>query len=147
MEFHFIKLNVNGAHLSLVDPSSKSRFVCFSDVNNANKCVDYVAKFRSTHGVWPSFDMSQEKRKIKSVTGVKLRTPEEVKRYIDIESYDFYTIDRMACRANVSFYCVLHFDTMATGTSESISMTGQEMDGEATLSTYIDWLNLNLKIS
>lgn len=147
MEFHFIKLNVNGTHLSLVDPTSKSRFVCFTDLNNANKCVDYVSSFRSKYGVWPSLDMSEKKRKIRGVTDVKARTPEEIKRFIGIESYDFDTIDRMASRSNVSFYCVLEFDTVQMGDVESISMTGQEMDGEASLDKYVDWLNLNLKIS
>lgn len=147
MAFHFIKLNVNGTHLSLVDPSSKSRFICFPDRNNANLCVDYVASFRSRHGVWPSIDMSLEKRKIKSAIGVKLRTPEEIKRYIEIESYDFNTIDRMANRCNVSFYCVLHFDTVQTDDTESITMTGQEMDGEASLDTYVDWMNISLKVN
>lgn len=144
MEFHFIKLNVNGTHLSLVDPSSKSRFVCFPDVQNANKCVDYVSSFRSRHGVWPSFDMSKETRKIKSVAEANARTPEEIRRYLEIETYDFNTIDRMASRSNVSFYCVLAFDTVNMSTSETISMTGREMDGEASLDTYVDWLNLNM---
>lgn len=144
MEFHFIKLNVNGTHLSLVDPSSKSRFVCFPDVQNANKCVDYVSSFRSRHGVWPSFDMSKETRKIKSVAEANARTPEEIRRYIEIETYDFNAIDRMASRSNVSFYCVLAFDTVNMSTSETISMTGREMDGEASIDTYVDWLNLNM---
>ena len=144
MAFHFIKLNVNGTHLSLVDPSSKSRFVCFPDVQNANKCVDYVSSFRSRHGVWPSFDMSKETRKIKSVAEAKARTPEEIRRYLEIETHDFNTIDKMASRSNVSFYCVLAFDTVNTGATETISMTGQEMDGEASLDTYVDWLNLHM---
>ena len=144
MAFHFIKLNVNGTHLSLVDPSSKSRFVCFPDVQNANKCVDYVSSFRSRHGVWPSFDMSKETRKMKSVAEAKARTPEEIRRYLEIETHDFNTIDKMASRSNVSFYCVLAFDTVNTGATETISMTGQEMDGEASLDTYVDWLNLHM---
>lgn len=144
MAFHFIKLNVNGTHLSLVDPSSKSRFVCFPDVQNANKCVDYVSSFRSRHGVWPSFDMSKETRKMKSVAEAKARTPEEIRRYLEIETYDFNTIDSMASRSNVSFYCVLAFDTVNTGTTETISMTGREMDGEASIDTYVDWLNLHM---
>lgn len=144
MEFHFIKLNVNGTHLSLVDPSSKSRFVCFPDVQNANKCVDYVSSFRSRHGVWPSFDMSKETRKIKSVAEANARTPEEIRWYLEIETYDFNAIDRMASRSNVSFYCVLAFDTVNMSTSETISMTGREMDGEASIDTYVDWLNLNM---
>ncbi len=31
MEFHFIKLNVNGTYLTLVDPMSKPRYICFSE--------------------------------------------------------------------------------------------------------------------
>lgn len=147
MDFHFIKLNVNSTHLSLVDPSSKSRFVCFADLNTTNNCVDYVSSFRSRHGVWPSLDMSRERRKLKSLTDVKSRTPEEIRRYLEIESYDFNTIDRMASRSNISFYCVLTFDTVQTGDIESISMTGREMDGEASLDKYIDWMNINLKVN
>lgn len=147
MDFHFIKLNVNSTHLSLVDPSSKSRFVCFTDLNTTNNCVDYVSSFRSRHGVWPSLDMSRERRKLKSLTDVKTRTPEEIRRYLEIESYDFNTIDRMASRSNISFYCVLTFDTVQTGDIESISMTGREMDGEASLDKYIDWMNINLKVN
>lgn len=144
MEFHFIKLNVNGTHLSLVDPSSKSRFVCFPDVHGARKCVDYVASFRSRYGVWPSFDMSTETRKIKSAVDAKARTPDEIRRYLEIETYDLRTIDRIARRSNVSFYCVLAFDIVNTDATESISMSGQEMDGEAKLDTYVDWLNLTM---
>lgn len=147
MDFHFIKLNVNCTHLTLTDPSSKSRFICFADLQNANKCVDFITSYRSKHGVWPSFDMSEKKRKVKSLFQAKPRTPNELRRYLDIETYDIETLDRMACRNNVSFYCVLTFETIANGASDTISMSGREMDGVATLDDYTRALDLNLKVN
>jgi hypothetical protein len=146
MEFHFIKLNVNGTYLSLVDPSYKPRFICFQDMLLANKCIDYVSVFRSKHGVWPSFDMSRKKRKLTGVS-VKIRTPEQVKRYIELETYDFNTIDIIATRSNVSFYNVLRFDTTEFGNVESIDMSGQEMDAVVDDFLYRDLLEFNLKVN
>ena len=146
MEFYFVKLNVNGTYLSLVDPASKPRFMCFPDQESADKCVKYVSNFRSKYGIWPCFDMSRGKRKLESPS-VKYRTPEQVQRYMDIESYDYNIIDKIAGRTNVSFYCVLRFETEEYGGMESISMSGQEMDGNADPEKYIEWMNINLKIT
>ena len=146
MEFHFVKLNVNGTYLSLVDPAMKPRFICFSSHETANKCVKYVSAFRSKHGVWPCFDMSKGQRKLES-SSVKTRTPEQVKRYLDIETYDMNTIDRIARRTNSSFYCILHFETEDIGNLESISMSGQEMDAVVDEYAYRDLLEYNLKIN
>ncbi len=66
MEYHFVKLTVNGTYLSLVDPMHKPRLICFKERETAGKCVEYVSSFRSRHGVWPSFDMSSRKKKIES---------------------------------------------------------------------------------
>jgi hypothetical protein len=146
MEFHFVKLNVNGTYLSLVDPAMKPRFICFSSHETANKCVKYVSTFRSKHGVWPCFDMSKGQRKLES-SSVKSRTPEQVKRYLEIETYDMNTIDRIARRTNASFYCILHFETEDIGNLESISMSGQEMDAVVDEYAYRDLLEYNLKIN
>lgn len=147
MEFHFIKLNINGTYLSLVDPSYKPRYMCFAETDKATKCIEYVSTFRSRYGVWPSFDMSASHRKLESNTHIKLRTPEQVKCYLEIETYDFNTIDRIASRTNNSFYCVLRFDTDTVKNTESISMAGQEMDAVVDEVSYRDLLEFNLKIN
>tara|TARA_B110000858_G_scaffold49191_2_gene56771 strand:- start:4600 stop:5040 length:441 start_codon:yes stop_codon:yes gene_type:complete len=146
MEFHFVKMNVNGTYLSLVDPSNKTRFVCFAEKEKARDCVNYVSIFRSKHGVWPSFDMSQGPSKLENKL-IKMRTPEQVVRYLDIETYDFTTIDRIASRTNTSFFCVLRFDTEEMNGLESISMAGQEMDAVVDDKLYRDLLECNLKIT
>jgi len=74
-------------------------------------------------------------------------TPEKVKRYMEIETLDYDSIDLIAGRTNVSFYCVLRFDTISTGDMENVSMSGTEMDGEAVLYDYVNWMNLNLKVN
>jgi|TARA_B110000240_G_scaffold194565_1_gene242434 hypothetical protein len=146
MGFHFVKLNVNGTYLSLVDPSYKPRYICFQDMLLAEKCLDYVSMFRSKHGVWPSFNMSRKRRKLESVS-IKKRTPEQVKRYLEIETYDFKTIDMIATRSNVSFYNVLRFDTTEFGNIESVDMSGQEMDATVDDFLYRDLLEYNLKVN
>ena len=139
MEYHFIKLNVNGTYLSLVDPSHKSRFICFRDKPTAGKCVEYVSSFRARHGVWPSFDMTQRKKKIES-SSAKLRTPEQVMRYLEVDTYDLDTVDSIAARTNTSFYCVLRFDSVTNNNIEALDMSGQEMDAIVDEAAYRDKL-------
>jgi hypothetical protein len=91
--------------------------------------------------------MSKGQRKLESNTTVKLRTPEQVLRYLDLETYDFNTIDRIATRTNASFYCVLRFETEMVKNMESISMAGQEMDAIVDEASYRDLLEYNLKIN
>lgn len=146
MEFHLVKLPVAKTFLSLVDPNAKPRFICFAEKDVAEKCINYVADFRSRHGEWPCLDMSRGKRKIEIKPVVKMRTPEQIKRYLEIETYDFQTLDQIASRTNVSFYCVLNFDCDVTNSSENVSFSGQEMDGNADHDKYAEWMNFNLKI-
>jgi hypothetical protein len=85
--------------------------------------------------------MSKGKRQFESKVGVKLRTPEQIKRYIDIETYDLNTIDKIAKRTNSSFYCMLHFEIEDLGSTESISMSGQEMDAVVDEDAFRDLLD------
>ena len=147
MDFHFIKLNYNGTYLSLVDPTSKSRFVCFAEKDMAMKCVDYAAEFRARNRIWPSLDMSSENRKLELNEKVKFPygSPRIIKRSLDIETFDFTTLDKIACRTNVSFYCIIAFDVIFRNDSESIKMSGQEMDGVANPEDFGEWMDFSLK--
>jgi hypothetical protein len=88
--------------------------------------------------------MSNGKRKLES-SAIKFRSPEQIRRYMEIESYDFSTIDKIASRTNSSFYCVLQFDVADLGNIESISMSGQEMDAIVDEDAYRDLLEFKLK--
>ena len=146
MNFHLVKLNYKGTYLHLVDPKSKPRFVCFAEKKTAGKYIDYAAEFRAKNRIWPCLDMTSERRRL-DAKPVKYGRPEQIKRYLEIETLDLKTLDRLALRTNVSFYCILRFETEDFGGMESISMAGQEMDGDADPDKYIEWMNINLKIS
>ena len=133
--------------LNIVDPQKKSRFVCFSNVKTADTFVNYVTSFRSKHGYWPTMDMSKKIRTVKSLTGVKKRTPEELKNYLSYETFTFEQVDEMAKRTNISFLCVTNFTYIPDGDdSQVVSFSGQEWDGEADEDAYRDLLEFNLKI-
>ena len=103
MQFHFLKLTYNDTYLSLVDPNSKSRFVCFAEKDVAMKCLNYSADFRARNRI------------------------------------------KISSRTNVSFYCILAFDVIFGEDTESITMSGQEMDGIATPEDFGEWMDFSLK--
>ena len=86
-KYHFIQLKPTKAYLTIIDPTKKSRFVCFSNKNTADAFVDYVANFRSKHGYWPSMDMSNRMSTVRSKTGIKKREPEEIKKYLSFTCF------------------------------------------------------------
>jgi hypothetical protein len=72
-------------------------------------------------------------------------TPRIIKRSLEIESFDFNTLDRIASKTNVSFYCILRFDVLFGDDTESLSMSGQEMDGMANPEDFGEWMDFSLK--
>ncbi len=146
--YHLIQMKPTKTYLSIVDPSKKSRFVCFSDRKTADAFVDYVTHFRSKHGHWPNMDMSNRFARVRSKSGIKKRTPNELKNYLSLESFDYENIDDMTKRTNVSFICVTNFAYLPDShETQLVSFSGQEWDGEADESLYRDLLEFNLKIN
>jgi len=145
--YHFIQMKPTKTYLSIVDPQKKSRFVCFSDTNTADTFINYVTNFRSKHGHWPNMDMSNRIASIRSGVGIKKRTPDELKKYLSIETFDYDNIEEMAKRTNVSFICVTNFAYIPDGNeTQLVSFSGQEWDGEADEVMYRDLLEFNLKV-
>ena len=134
-------------YLSIVDPQKKARFICFGDTKTADTFVNYVTHFRSKHGHWPNMDMSNRIATVMSKTGFKKRTPEELKKYLSLESFDYEDIEEMAKRTNISFICVTNFAYLPDGReTQLVSFSGQEWDGEADERLYRELLEYNLKI-
>ena len=100
--YHLIQMKPTKTYLSVVDPNKKSRFVCFDKKDTADVFVNYVTNFRSKHGYWPSLDMSNRLATVRSKTGIKKRTPEELKKYLSLETFDYENIEEIAMRTNVS---------------------------------------------
>jgi hypothetical protein len=145
--YHFIKMKPTKTYLSIVDPNKKSRFICFGDTKTADTFVNYVTHFRSKHGHWPNMDMSNRVATVMSKTGFKKRSPEELKKYLSLDSFDYENIEEMAKRTNISFICVTNFAYVPDGhETQLVSFSGQEWDGEADERLYRELLEFNLKI-
>jgi hypothetical protein len=145
--YHFIQMKPTKTYLSIVDPQKKARFICFGDTKTADTFVNYVTHFRSKHGHWPNMDMSNRVATVMSKTGFKKRTPEELKKYLSLESFDYENIEEMAKRTNISFICVTNFAYLPDGhETQLVSFSGQEWDGEADERLYRELLEYNLKI-
>ena len=146
MDFHFVKLTHAGTYLTMVDLKQKPRFVCFADKSIAGKYIDYASEFRSKTRIWPSLDMSRDTRKLEMGAYTHpWGRPEQIKKYLDLETFDFGSLDKIANRANVSYFCITTFDVVYNNAeSETMNMSGQEMDGNADLGEYSEWL-INLK--
>tara|TARA_R110000803_G_scaffold16170_1_gene44379 strand:+ start:493 stop:939 length:447 start_codon:yes stop_codon:yes gene_type:complete len=136
MEFHLIKLNVNGTYLSFQD-TDKHRFLGFKDKVKAMDCVDYVSSYRSKYGIWPVFDRSKGVVKVERIMKKKTRPPERVKCYLDIVTNDLNTIEWQASRTNTSYFYVLDFEAKANEVSENINMYGMEIDPDPFAGTFL----------
>ena len=92
-------------------------------------------------------DMSNRVTTVMSKTGFKKRTPEELKKYLSLESFDYENIEEMAKRTNISFICVTNFAYIPDGReTQLVSFSGQEWDGEADEVLYRGLLEYNLKV-
>jgi hypothetical protein len=92
--------------------------------------------------------MSSETRKLEVGTQITVPygRPEQIKRYLDIETFDFGSLDKIANMTNISFYCILNFDVQYNnGDSETVTFSGQEMDGIGDPRDFGDWMDYSLK--
>jgi len=147
MSYHFIQMRPTKGFLSLIDPNKKSRFICFSDKTVAKTFINYTTHFRSEHGYWPVLDMSDKIATVKSKVNVKYRSPEELNKYIGLETFEYEDIEEMVKRTNISFICITNFSLISSGReNQMVTFSGQEWDGEADDFAYRDLLEFNLKV-
>lgn len=147
MEFHFIQMKPTRGYLSMVDPSTKVRVMCFSHRSTAEKCSKYICQFRSKHGKWPTLDMRSGITKITSETCIKKRTPEELLEFLNIVSMEEDDLNMAALYNNMSFmYCHDFKVHDKDHTTVDVGFRGQEIDGEADLKAYTELLETNYRV-
>ena len=149
MQFHFVKLTHTGTYLTMVDPKEKPRFVCFAEKGTADKFGNYASEFRAKTRIWPSLDMSRDTRKLEMAPEVSVPygRPEQIKRFLELETFDFGSLDKIATRTNISYFCITDFNVVYNNAnSETMNLSGREMDGEANPGEYTEWLT-SLKTS
>jgi hypothetical protein len=91
--------------------------------------------------------MSENRRKVEPVLNGIIETPNDIEKEMELQHFVYDDIDKMSMRSNISFYCILDFNTLTNNGEEMIAMTGQEMDGHADDYMYRRVLNDSLNIT
>jgi glutamine phosphoribosylpyrophosphate amidotransferase len=91
-------------------------------------------------------DMSKRITTVKSKVEFKKRTSDEIKRFLDLDTFEYEQIETMVKRTNISFICIHNFSYLENQENHQIiSFSGQEWDGKADEILYRDLLEFNLK--
>ena len=141
MEFNFIRHRVNNGYMSIIDPCSKPRVLCFKHKTSAKVCMNHMATFKAKHGMWPSVDLSQHSIEIvnKEVKHNK-STVEEIESELDIDTLDIHELNEIGSTTNISFLYCHKYGTLMDGMY--ISLSGQEIDPEIDHVLYTERLDL-----
>ena len=142
MEFHFIHIT-RGGYTTMTDPQGRPRMMCFKEARIARNCVRYMCRYRSSFGVWPVMNLSNPVAMIDPDVKKKMRTPQEISKYIHIEEKTKSDLDFMSLATGVSYFYCHEFEYKDD--LLRISVRGQEIDGIADQTRYKERLNYRLK--
>lgn len=143
MEFHFVKLGRDNL-ATITDPLRKPRVLCFRERIQAVKYIDYISIYRSKFGHWPSVDLSESVTKIEPTIGAKKRTPDYVRKFIEVSTLQQHELNGMSMSSGLSYFYCHSFEY--TDELTDLRLKGQEIDGNVDEEMYKDWLECNLKI-
>ena len=139
--YNFIKLTPTNAYATIIDKNNSSRYMCFKDPASANKCVSHICSYRSKHGHWPTFDLSEERHRIEPTLNVKKRKPEELRKYFDIVALDEEEFNDMCRTHHVSIFYCHAFDIQPLFSGYHLHMEAEEIDSVTDIDEYKNQLN------
>ncbi len=141
-DFYFITLEYSRTAATIIDPKSKSRFICYKDNRTAKSYAKYIAKHKAEYGEWPHVDLSTQTMRLTYFDTKKI---EDVQKYEDLLNISYKThedLDEMTIRTGIQyFYC----HEFACENDASFQMSGQEIDGEVDEVIYREKLDYNIK--
>ncbi len=118
---------VNGHYVTATDEYNCRRYLCFTTVQNATKCIDYCAEFRSNHGYWPEINLSQQRNKIETIE-FKKRSPEKLKKFFEIEFHSNKEPDDACKIYHVPFLVCHDFNFAVSETDFQLFLSAQALD-------------------
>ena len=143
MEFNLIRMKPTGGYVTVIDRKNKPRLMCFRDTHSANKCKYQLAAFRAKKGHWPDMDLSNPHTLVNPKVMKKLRHPEEIMDFLEIDTMDMENITKLSMYNNLSLLYCHTFDSKLEGNMLSMEFSGQEIDMEVDNFAYIRELNYN----
>lgn len=143
MQFHFIRIQ-RGGYATVSDPNSTPRVLCFKTPVHANKYINYLSRYRSKFGKWPIINLGKPVTTVRIDQKFKHRDPEEVMKFILMETKALSDLDQMSMTSGISyFYC--HDFEYDEANLMSLSIRGQDIDGAIDETMYKEWLEYNIK--
>lgn len=142
MEFHFVRNRLNKGLVSVVDRTGKSRYICFKNKQTAVSCVKHMCNFRSTYGRWPLIDLSNPSTKIRSDPFGKKRTPEELEKFLSVETIGEEELTYLGLSSNTSFLYCHTFGVIPDGRDfMTVSLSCQEIDTDSDTDFFAEHLS------
>jgi len=144
--FHAIQFRVTKGFVTMNDPEDKPRMLTFKDKEVAEKYVNYLARFRSTHGEFPALDLTKKNVYIRSKKKKRVMSEETIRRHINIVDLYESDLDSIALKSGMSFFYVHTFMYSPSSSLESVSVRGQNIDGTEDTELLRQHLEMRLKI-
>jgi hypothetical protein len=141
MEFYFVTLKSGGA-VTIVDKFSKPRFMCFKETSTAQRYVSYLCEHKAKIGTWPSVNLSTPISQIRVADNHEEQLPDSYRDLLEIKYKTMDDLDNMSIMTGISyFYCHrFEYDNLT-----SLSISGQEIDGQVDDFLYREQLDYRLK--
>ena len=67
--------------------------------------------------------MSENRRKVEPVLNGIIETPNDIEKEMELQYFVYDDIDKMSMRSNISFYCILDFNTLTNNCEEMMRFT------------------------
>ena len=123
---YMLKLKNNNLYLTLKTPDSNVQYLTFKDVRMAQKCKRYCVEHKVRFGGWPMLDLSKNKQRVSTGTGISSEDDDDI---LDIEDVKQYELELIMKQTNTSaFYCLFFDSKFNPGNTIDLHMTGQEME-------------------
>jgi hypothetical protein len=152
MQYNFIRLNLTNTYATVIDKNSLPRYMCFKDSVSARNCVSHICHYRSKHGHWPTFDLSEEKHRIERKETPKERKPEDLYKYFDIVTLDEDELNNVCHVHYLSIFYCHEFEIEPLSGSDIFSgyqlkISAEEIDSIMDIDEYKKRLNITINRS
>lgn len=141
MEFHFVGIK-NGGLATILDSNANPRFICFKERGIAKTYTTYLCEHKSRFGMWPTVNLSTPHVELHVRDNKETMSSDYYRDLLEIKEKVLTDIDKLSIMTGISyFYC----HTFGYEDLMSISLSGQDMDGEADDFMYREHLDYSLK--
>lgn len=147
MEFNLIKFTPTQRYSRIIDPNERPRYICFGQRDIAQKCVKDICMYRSKYGTWPEVDFTKKITTVKMKETRKERKPEELEKFMMIETFDEVQLENLSKCFNMQFFYCTEFKLFSeTNNTLSLAIRGSDVEIPSDEALFKGQLEMNLKL-